>query len=227
MLWIHILIPLAVAILFIAYYSVTLWKKEAKISGYFEVIGISFPVVIGLICSKAIDQEGQAGNFQTMLCGIKSRAATYSSKLIVMLLLGILSVTLAVGVFAIGFKTVPTFMYLKAAGLLIAGSVFLYILHLFVSLQYGRGASIGLGIMETLISALSLTGLGDGRWYYIPCAWSARLCDNLVYIWLNPAKAIGYEEIEKCLIIAIPATIVVFILSLFWFRKWEGRKFYE
>lgn len=224
MLWIHILIPLVTAALFLVYYSVSPWKPDLKISGYFELIGASFPLVIGLVCSKAIEQEGQAGSFQTMLCGIKSRTLAYSSKLIVVLLMGILSIALAIGIFAVGFKTAPSLMYLKAAGLLIAGSVFLYILHLFVSLQYGRGATIGLGIVESLISALALTGLGDGKWYYLPCTWSARLCDYLVYNWLNPAKPFGYAEIQKGLIIAIPATIIAFVLSLLWFRNWEGRK---
>ena len=73
MLWIHALIPLTAAILFIAYYSMSSWKAEAKISGYFEVIGVAFPLIIGLITGKAAEQEGQAGSFQTMLCGVKSR----------------------------------------------------------------------------------------------------------------------------------------------------------
>lgn len=144
-----------------------------------------------------------------------------------MVLLGILSITLAVGMFAVGFKTAPTLMYLKAAGLLITGSLFLYILHLFVSLRYGRGASIGLGITESLISALALTGLGDKIWYYLPCTWSARFCDNLVYSWLYRAKAFGYAETERCLIIAVPATVFAFVLSLLWFKNWEGRKTYD
>lgn len=227
MLWIHILIPLGTAILFLAYYSASSWKPDSKISGYFELIGAAFPLVISLVCSKAIEQEGQAGNFQTMLCGIKSRAAEYSSKLIVMLLMGTLSIALAIGVFAIGFKTAPSLIYLKAAGLLVVGSVFLYILHLFISLQHGRGASIGLGIVESLISALALTGLGDGIWYYLPCTWSARFCDDLVYSWLNPSNTFGYAEIQKCLTIAIPATIIAFVLSLLWFQNWEGRKSYD
>ena len=126
-----------------------------------------------------------------------------------------------------GLKRLLPLCILKAAGLLIAGSVFLYILHLFVSLQFGRGASIGLGIVESLISALALTGLGDGKWYYLPCTWSARLCDYLVYSWLNPTKAFGYAEMQKGLIIAIPATIIAFVLSLLWFRNWEGRKSYD
>ena len=37
-------------------------------------------------------------------------------------------------------------------------------LHLFVSFQFGKGASIGLGIVEALLVALLLTGLGDRIW---------------------------------------------------------------
>lgn len=224
MLWIHILIPLAAAVLFISYYSGSPWNAEAKISGYFEVIGAAFPLMIGLIIGKGVEQERQSGNFQTMLCGVKSRSVAYTSKLFVLLLPGMIAIAIAIGVFAAGFQTVPEILYVKAAGFLIAGSVFLYILHLFVSFQFGRGASIGLGIMESLISALALTGLGDGRWYYIPCTWSARLCDCLVYIWINPSQAIGYAELEKCMAVAIPATIAAFAISLFWFQRWEGSR---
>ena len=227
MLWIHILIPLTVSALFIGYYSVSPWNTATKISGYFEMIGVSLPVSIGLICGKAIDQEGQAGNFQTMLCAMKSRAAMYTSKFIVMFLLGALSIFLAVGVFAVGFQVGAPILYMKAAGLLIAGSVFLYLLHLFLSFRYGKGVSAGLGIMEALISALSLTGLGDGKWYYIPCAWSARLCDTMVSDWIYPASGMAFQEIGKCLIIAVPAAIAAFLFSLIWFQNWEGRNFYE
>jgi ABC-2 type transport system permease protein len=135
-----------------------------------------------------------------------------------------IAIAIATSVFAAGFQTAPEILYVKAAGLLIAGSVFLYILHLFVSLRFGRGASIGLGIVESLISALALTGLGDGKWYYIPCTWSARLCDCLVFIWNNPSQAVGYTEIEKCMMVAIPATITAFVISLFWFQRWEGSR---
>jgi len=224
MLWIHILIPLAAAVLFVGYYSVSPWNAEAKISGYFEVIGAAFPLMIGLISGKSVEQERQSGNFQTMLCGVKSRSAAYTSKLIVLLMPGIIAIAIAIGVFATGFQTAPGVIYVKAAGLLIAGSVFPYILHLFISLRFGRGASIGLGIVESLISALALTGLGDRGWYYIPCTWSARLCDCLVSIWINPSQAIGYAEIEKCMTVAIPATIAAFLISLLWFQRWDGSR---
>lgn len=224
MLWIHILIPLSAALLFAAYYSISSWEISAKISGYLEVIGVAFPLMIGLITGMAAEQEEQAGNFQTMLCGVRSRAAAYTSKLLLLLLLGTLSIVIALGTFAVGFQAAPAMLYVRAGGLLMAGSIFLYILHLFVSLRYGKGLSVGLGIAESLISALALTGLGDGKWYYIPCAWSARLCDNLVFTWLFPSTALGHEEIHRCLIIAACAAATAFIISLFWFDSWEGGK---
>lgn len=225
MLGIHLLIPLAAAFLFLAYFTVSPWEPNSKISAYLETLGVSFPLIIGLICGKAIEQEGQAGGFQTMLCVGRSRAAAYAGKLIILLLLGFFSITLAVGVFAVGYRTAPYFVYWKAAGLLLTGSVFLYMLHLFISFRFGRGASIGLGILESLVSALALTGLGDGIWYYVPCTWSARLCDNLVYSWVYPESAvIGTAEIGKWLVVAVPATIAALIFSFLWFEKWEGKE---
>lgn len=224
MLLIHLLLPLGAAAAFLFYYAVSPWKPDVKISAFFELIGISFPLVISLVCSKAIEQEGQAGSFQNMLCGTKSRSAVWLSKLIVMLLSGSCSVVLAIGTFGAGFKVAPPSTYMKVAVLLIVGSVFLYILHLVVSLRYGRGASIGLGIVESLISALALTGLGDRIWYYIPCTWSARFSDNIVYSWLYPAKTLGSLEMQRGLLLAVPATIIAMILALLWFRNWEGRK---
>jgi ABC-2 type transport system permease protein len=228
MLWIHALLPVGIAVLFLAYYTVSPWKADAKISAYLEAVGAAFPLIISLVCSKAIEQESQAGSFQTMLCAARSRAASYISKLIVMTLLGAFSIALAVSVFAAGFRIAPNQVYFKAIGLLIAGSVFLYILHLFISLQFGKGASVGLGIVESLVSTLALTGLGDGVWYYLPCTWGARLCDYLVSVWVHPGNAAAASaETNRWLMIAVPATIAAFVLSLLWFRKWEGRKSYD
>lgn len=42
MLLIHLLLPLGAAVAFLAYYTVSPWKPDAKISGYFEMLGFSF-----------------------------------------------------------------------------------------------------------------------------------------------------------------------------------------
>lgn len=226
MIWIHLFIPLSAALIFLAYFSFSPWKPSSKVSGYIEVIGIAFPLIIGLICSKAVEQEKQAGNFQSILC-VKSRSTAYLSKLIVMLLQGHFAVAVAIGIFATGFKVAPSIVYFNSAIFLAFGSVFLYIVHLFAGLKFGRGACVGLGIVESLISALALTGLGDGIWYFIPCTWCARLGGNIIFMWIIPSDTVGYSEIQTCLLFAVPATVTAFVLSLLWFKNWEGRKSYD
>ncbi|MBW9151235.1 lantibiotic immunity ABC transporter MutG family permease subunit [Clostridium estertheticum] len=229
--WIHLLIPLAGAIMFLAYYRVSSWDTVKKITGYLETLAIAFPLLIGIISGIVIEQEEQAGNFQTLLCNTKSKNTTYLSKLIVLLLLGSFSIILAVGIFALGFQTMPNIFYLKAAGALVIGNVFLYILHVFISLQFGKGASTGLGIAESLISALMITGLGDGVWRFIPSAWSVRFCDYIVFKFtyhsVNSYATQAALDTKQGLFIMLFALCITFAISLFWFKKWEGRKSYN
>lgn len=227
MLLVHIFIPVASACMFLAYYLSVNWEISSKIRRYFELTAIAFPLIIGLICSKAIEQESQAGKFQVMLCSTKSRTTTFLSKLTILLFMGIFSTILAVGIFAIVFKTAPYSLYLKTIGVLIIGNVFIYILHLFVGLQYGSGACIGLGIAESLISVLALTGLGDGILGFFPCTWSARLCGYLVYVWQNPSTISIDTKIIKIIIIATITSLVALAFCILWFSKWEGGKCYD
>lgn len=228
MLLIHILIPIGAAGLFLLYFIKSPWQPILKLNAFLSTIAIGFPLIAGLICGITAEQEAQAGSFQVMMRSIKSRGAMYASKLIILISLSIFSVILAVGLFGVGFRTAPALFYLKAIGVLAAGSAFLYILHLFISFQFGSGATIALGIAEGLIAFIMKTGLGDGKWYYIPCAWGARMCDNLVNIWgVHTGVTVFNTEIEKGLIISISAACIAFVASIIWFCNWEGRKSYD
>ena len=65
-------------------------------------------------------------------------------------------------------------MYALLAALLCLGSIPVYLEHLFLNLQFGKAVSIGVGAAQFLLASLFLTGLGDGKWYFFPCTWSAR-----------------------------------------------------
>jgi len=227
-LWLHLIIPMAVVLMFWGYYASVGAPSISKVNGYIEVLAVAFPFIIGLITSMVIEQEEQAGNFQVLLCSIKSKAITYLSKLILLFLLGSFSITLAVGTFALVYKTVPPIFYLKVAVALLIGNLFLYILHIFISFQFGMGASAGLGVAGSLISALMITGLGDGRWQWIPWAWGVRLCDYITMKTAEPSfSAFISSEMHKGFLVLIPVTCLSVLASLFWFRKWEGRKSYD
>ncbi|MEY8001121.1 lantibiotic immunity ABC transporter MutG family permease subunit [Clostridium sp. Mt-5] len=229
LLWIHILVPLFIAAAFIVYYSNSTVNTFSKISGYFGVLSIEFPLIIGIVTSNALEQEADAGNFQQLLMA-RYKTAEFLSKIAMLFLLELFSLFIAAGVFAAGMEfsnndnLISAAIYGKIVLLLFSSMVFLYFLHALCSLKFGSGASIGLGIGESLISALMLTGLGDGIWKWIPCAFGVRF--SYYYIGLNAnttnsAYIIG--DFKSGIYTCTAMTIAIIIISVFFFYSFEGR----
>lgn len=233
-LWIHILIPIIGAVAFLSYYSISGWKASTKVSAYFEALAASFPLLIGLICSMVVSQEEQTGNFQQLLTGSKWRGTALLSKLILLLLGALLSIAIALAVFGIGFgyvlkqKNLSLNCYIQVGAGLLLGNILLYIIHMYLSLKAGKGASISLGIAGSLISAIMLTGLGDRVWKIIPWGFGVRLCDYAVLRQINLAFYNMLKgEIQTGIIVITSMTIIALIGILVWFSSWEGRKSLE
>lgn len=229
LLWIHILVPLFIAAVFIVYYSNSTVNTFSKISGYFGVLSIEFPLIIGIVTSNALEQEADAGNFQQLLMA-RYKTAGFLSKIAMLFLLELFFLFIATGVFAAGMEfsnndnLISAAIYGKIVLLLFSSMVFLYFLHALCSLKFGSGASIGLGIGESLISALMLTGLGDGIWKWIPCAFGVRF--SYYYIGLNAnttnsAYIIG--DFKGGIYTCTAMTIAIIIISVFFFYSFEGR----
>ncbi|MNV84374.1 hypothetical protein D3C71_1782420 [compost metagenome] len=113
--------------------------------------------------------------------------------------------------------------YWSSALILSGSTVFLYLLHGFISLRFGRGPSIGTGITGSLIAALLLTGLGEGPWPYVPFAWAARFTS----IWTVTSSGTPLEsaasETDTAILVCTAATLLAASLSCLWFQRWEGR----
>jgi len=226
----HLIVPIIISGLFLAYYSYSPWNFAWKISGYFQALSCGFPIIIGLVCAMAAEQEANAGHFQGMLTATKIKIVAYLSKLILLLLFSFGAILLSFGIFSIGFIELlheDTFgyqFYFIAGCILFVSFAFLYILHLFVSLHFGKGASIGLGIVGSLIVALLLTGLGDGIWSFIPYGWGG----HFISLWEMKESGLDLSTVEiglqEGIIASICGTLFVLVLSCLWFWKWEGRK---
>ncbi|MGT2907197.1 lantibiotic immunity ABC transporter MutG family permease subunit [Streptococcus dentiloxodontae] len=226
--WIHVLLPTGIAVLAAVFGLVTpAYSWENITSGYLQVLGIAFPLIIAIICSKAVELEAEAGHFQTVLEN-SQRKILYFIKLVSLILMEIIAVFLALFIFGLLYRSnadVPYLAFYSYAGLfLLASTAILYLLHLFIAFLFGSGATIGLGIFEVLVSALLLTGLGDGIWQFVPCAWPARLMGTwfnmLQYPEQNPIFA---QQLLLWLEVAFPTTLLSLFLSLLWFDKWQGR----
>ena len=227
--WVHLYIPLLTLLIFLSYYSISPASTFSKIAAYLQILGMAFPAVIGIVTSMVAEQENSAGGFQNILLSSRPKYLAILSKLILFIALGTLSTSLAVGGFYLGYSFMGNNIYpgqfnLILVGILLGSNVFQYIFHFFLSFRFGKGISSGLGIAESLLAALFLTGLGDGRWPFVPSSWGIRFVSFFLLKQQNPAISFKGTNLIPIICFSCLATIIAFLSLLVWFSRWAGNK---
>lgn len=228
----HIFIPVITAMVFFLYCLSSPLGSYVQAEAYFQVLAMGLPFLIGLFCAILAEQEMSAGFFWHMLSAPK-RCMAFSSKLVLLILFGTSSVMTASVLFGtaeffLAKQTIIDYSFYWISGLILAGtSVFLYVLHLFLALRFNKGVTTGLGIVESLLSALLITGLGDNIWMYIPAAWASRLITSLLLKFnTGMAETARYGLIKNnCIcaaIICIITTVAALIAFETWAYNWDG-----
>lgn len=224
---VHLFLPIVTAIVFIVYYSYAPWGELQKISAYYQVLGMGLPFLIGLFCAMVSEQEQMAGSYQAMLTA-PQKLTPFLSKLLLLLLFGMAAIVLASVIFGAAFlgvlgnDLVGMEFYLLAPICMFGSSIPLYIFHLFLSMEFNKGISIGLGIVESLVSALFLTGLGDFIWKYVPASWPARIAATLLFVYDKNIDISG--ELRDVFPICAVVTIGIMIFYILWAKDWQGTK---
>lgn len=225
LLYIHIIIPILCAVVFAGYYHISGWEIAAKVSAYLEVMAIAFPFLIGIIVGLVVQIENQAGHFQLILGTVPSRVATYIGKLSFLIICALGAIFLALGVFVVLYQAAPFTIYLRAGLLLLVTMLPIYLIQLFIGMNYGKGASMGMGIAGSLVAALMITGLGDSVWNYIPWAWGSRAMDYVVLAWDCPQLYLQMRsDFFNGMVVSILCSVCLLVISLVWFCVWEGGK---
>lgn len=226
----HIGVPVMGSVIFLLYYRVAGWSEAAQISGYAEIIGISLPFVVSIVCAGNVGLE-EKNQFQTLLGGSVYRWNSFLAKYLVLLGIGIMAVLAAIFLFAAGYhrilgkEGICFGTYGKMAAILCLGSVPLYLEHLFLNLMFAKSISLCAGAIEFLLSALFLTGLGDGRWPFFPCAWSARgVALFLAYVTQNEAAGIFMAVMKSALVVCLLLMLMICAIIRIWFHFYEGRQ---
>lgn len=223
----HIVIPISIAVIFLAYYAYAPWDAYSKVEAYFQVLGMGFPFLIGLFSVMVSEQELTAGAFQGMLA-IPQRRMVFLAKLFLLVLFGACSVLAAGVLFGTGYfyllkqQLIAYSFYWKGAAILLGSSIFLYIWHLFLAFRFNKGVSIGMGMVEGLLSALLLTGLGEAVWIYVPCAWASRLVS--IALANSSGREISQTEYHSAVLLCIICTFIALAAYFVWCCRWEGEK---
>lgn len=228
--WIHIVLPIAYSLLFYVALKTTGLKNFEEsdiIQTYFVLLGAVIPIILSFISSKVVDMEMGAGNFQTLLSTTKSRTKAYLGKLLVLELGFVISIALAIIIFAIltGYQNILD--WLIEFFLIVISSLSLYMIHLWVSIVLSSGSSIGLGFLETMITLLSMTVIGDNIWYFLPCTWTSRLPAMYIIMSKVPDWSYFYKELRLWSFAALLIILILFVFSIVWINKWDGKSVSE
>lgn len=226
----HIGAPVLGSLIFVLYYSVSGWNEVAQISGFVEVIGIALPFVVSLVCAGNVGLE-EGNHFQTFLGSSVRKWNAFLAKWLVLLVLCFITVLAAVLLFGAGFH-----WWLGKAGLSFAdyailavtlwvGSAPLYLEHLFLNLRFTKSVSLSVGVAQFLLASLFLTGLGDGRWQFFPCAWSSRgVLLVLSYLTRKDMAEVLAAEVRSSLFLCLLLLAVIYAIIRAWFHFYEGRQ---
>lgn len=227
MLWIHLLIPIFGMAVMLAYYGVSLREEVRMVSAYLQLLAMAFPIMIGIITAMTAEREGRAGSFQMFLSAPCRRYIPHAASLITLLVLGLFASLIAVFGFGIcfhqmGYSGFSQGFYLKATMLLFVGNIPVYLLQYLVGFLLGKGACLGIGIVGSLLSALLLTGLGEGIWWFLPWGLSIRFVSGAAAYQDKLFSA--FPQMWNGIYFLVAACVLLFLAIVCFAGKWEGRK---
>lgn len=230
----HLAVPVLGAAVFLAYYWFSEKSGLGVISAYIEVIGVVLPFLISVVCTGNVGLE-EENHFQVLLGISKYRWENFLTKVVVLAGAGFLSIVAAVFLFEAGYGELlkeSSYIQITPTGsleltlLLFLGSLPLYLEHLFLNLKFSGTVSQCVGVAQFLLSALFLTGLGEGKWIFFPCSWSARgamlwLCR----LYQENGTEINAMEITQTAEICLLLLFFMCVIIGVWFYHYEGRHY--
>lgn len=221
----HLLFSICGAALMLVYAGMSGSSDSNKLAAFAQIHAIAHPFVISIVCQIAADQEMRAGHFQNLLTRT-SRTKGILSKLTWLFLAGFAAVGISAVLFGSLFPFVtgtqtPVGFFFVIPLVLWVSNLFLYGLHLFLAVRFGRNLGISVGAAGSLLSALMQTGLGAGIWYVVPYGWSVRFSESSV-AWLFRLSAVNQSELQAGILYGTIISCVIIIGCVVWFSKYNG-----
>lgn len=192
----HIGIPLVGSAVLLLYYQFSEVETIARLSMFSQLMGLVFPFVVSLVCACQTGLE-EDSHFQTFLGGSGGWLLSFWAKCLVLQIAGGMAVIIGIGSFALGEihllgnTDLPLIVYMEIVAGLWLGSLIQYPIHLFLNMRFSQSVSMGIGVIQSVLAALLITGLGEGIWQFLPCSWSIRFSSEILKRFLGVGTYLG------------------------------------
>jgi len=229
-LWIHLLMPILGIAVFCGYFSYSPWSELDKIFVFIQAVAMAFPLAASIVITMFYEEEQKAGNFQNILTLPCSKTIPHLSNLISLCIFGLIACICAVVGFGIVFRTMrfnilSILIFFKLSIVLFAANIALYTLQYIICFTFGKGISLGLGIVGTLLCPLLYLGLGETIWKYIPFGYGIRLGTYYLFNFTDTQTYTNIlQDFKSGIIISSIISISLIIVFCFWSNHWQGSK---
>ncbi|MCI5773002.1 MAG: lantibiotic immunity ABC transporter MutG family permease subunit [Erysipelotrichaceae bacterium] len=221
LLIIHVLVSLLCPMIFVGYYQFANIDELNKLFIYEQIIAVSFPMMIAIICYMAAKLEKEANNAQLMLIYPAHQLAVHLSKLMVMMMFGMLACLTTFGLFGLGLafmghNNYAAMFYIKSALSLFYATIPLYIFNYLLAMKANNSVNLTFGLFGSLLAALLTTGLGDRNWFLLLHGIIARGVTNML---INSSN-----EVYNIKVMILIYMIIAFITACICLYHFEGFK---
>lgn len=232
LLMLHVLIPVFGILVFLCYYKMSPHRWEDELSAYLMVLTTAFPFIISIVCAQSVSLE-EDNHFSVFLGMPVRRGNAFLAKFFSLFFSGLFAAALAVGGFLTGYCLIlkRCMLDFRFAGILIfvmwISSAGVYVMHILLNLWRPKSVSLCIGLVESIVSALMLTGLGEGLWQFFPCSYGGHWESFLMRYWLEGKWCVEKEFLFKSLIVNLLVTAAIAAASAAGFYFYEGRRFHD
>ena len=232
-LLIHILVPLAGILVFSAYYSYSPIKEQEKVMLYIQAVAMAFPLMASIVVTQLYELDLKAGGFFNLLSVPCSKTGAHMGNFISLIVLGFLADIMAIAGFGavfrrIGFTELPFSAFMNLGFIVFGANIAVYMIQYIVCFMLGKGVSLGLGILGTLLAPLMYLGLGEALWRFLPPAYGIRL--SMYYFKLKYGMLMGdtsgyaLENYNKGIRTVITVTLLTVVAFVIWSYKWQNTR---
>ena len=261
LLWIHLLLPLAAAVICNFYFFTASWSELEAVKLYIQAVAIVFPLMIAVVTTLVYDADAESGSFCMFHTLADRKAKGHIGNLLALLLYGSMACALAVIGFGLLYRGGTTFLasasggcsgsesalplsfYVEITWLLFSVHIVSYLLQYILCYTFGRGVSLGWGIVGLLLSPLLYLGIGDHIWKWIPFSYGIRMVSYDFIIKISDVgilsdfgiNTMNLDEYDRYFIEYVQqewragawtiagVTVLFGIVFYLWGNKWEGK----
>lgn len=233
--WVHLGFCLTMMLGLAGYFYIAGWSSTRQLEGYSMLITWALPMFVAVVITLVYEADCKAGRFQLLLATPGSKMKAHGSNLLAALMMGGLTIFGAILGFGLLFLKSKTGdeawlqaynigSFIEMALLVTGVAISLYVLQYIICYSFGKGVSLSIGAIGTLLAPLMLLGIGDRVWKLFPCCYAMRMAKYQLLEQMRAVEnsALIMQDYHRGGAVIFGGTLILLAVFAMWSSRWQG-----